>query len=57
MMWIRICRFFGPRRKLNFNCGYISGEEVEKNRPNLIGKARSEIEIKEVHNERTVRIS
>ena len=44
-------------KELNFNCSYISTEQVEKDRPDLKGKAQSEIEIREVRNARAARVS
>ncbi len=43
--------------ELNLDCGYITGEDVEKNRPNLTGKTDSEKEVREIRNERVSRLS
>lgn len=44
-------------RELNLDCGYISGEDVEMNRPDLIDKVYSEKEVREMRNERVSRLS
>ncbi len=44
-------------KELNLNCGYISGEDVEKNRPDLTGRVYSETEVREMRNERASRLS
>ncbi len=43
--------------ELNLDCGYIRGEDVERNRPDLTGKAHSEAEVREMRNERASRLS
>ncbi len=43
--------------ELNLHCGYISGEDIEKNRPDLTGKVHSETEVGEMRNERVSRLS
>ena len=47
----------GMCKELNLDCGYISGEDVERNRHDLTGKVCSEMEIKELRNERASRLS
>ncbi len=44
-------------RELNLDCGYISREDVEMNRPDLTGRAYSEKEVREARNDRITRIS
>ncbi len=44
-------------RELNLDCRYISMEDVERNRPDLKGKAYSEKEVREMRNERVSRLS
>ena len=44
-------------RELNLDCGYISGEDVERNRPDLTGRVHSEKEVREMRNERISRLS
>ncbi len=44
-------------RELNLDCGYISGEDVERNRPDLTGRVYSEKEIREMRNEHVSRLS
>lgn len=44
-------------KELNVNCGYISGEDVERNRPNLTGKVDSGKEVRKMRDERSSRLS
>ncbi len=44
-------------KELNLDCGYISGEDVERKRPDLTGKAYSEMIVREMRNERISRLS
>ena len=44
-------------KELNLDCGYISGEDVERKRPDLTGKVYSETAIREMRNERVSRLS
>ena len=44
-------------RELNLDCAYISGEDVERNRPDLTGRVYSEKEIREMRNEHVSRLS
>ena len=44
-------------KELNLDCGYVSGEDVERNRPDLTGRVNSEKEIREMRNERISRLS
>ena len=44
-------------KELGLNCRYISGEDVERNRPELTGKVCSETEVMEMRNERISRLS
>ena len=44
-------------RELNLDCGYISGEDVERNRPDLARSVYSEKEVREMRNERVSRPS
>ena len=44
-------------KELNLNCGYMSGEDVERNRPDLTGRVYSEKEVREMRNERISRLS
>ena len=44
-------------RELNLNCGYISGEKVERDRPDLIGKADSGMTVRKMRDERDSRLS
>ena len=39
-------------KELNLDCGYVSGEDVERNRPDLTGRVNSQKEIREMRNER-----
>jgi hypothetical protein len=43
--------------ELNLDCGYMSGEDVERNRPDLTGRVYSEKEVREMRNERISRLS
>ena len=42
--------------ELNLNCKYVTGEEVEKQRPDLTGKVLSEMEVRRMRNERNSRL-
>ncbi|HLH86538.1 MAG TPA: hypothetical protein VKU79_06730 [Thermoplasmataceae archaeon] len=42
--------------ELNLDCKYISGEDVERNRPDLTGRVYSEKEVREMRNERNSRL-
>jgi hypothetical protein len=44
-------------KELNLDCGYISGEDVERERPDLAGKVHSETIVREMRNERVSRLS
>jgi hypothetical protein len=44
-------------RELNLDCGYISGEDVERKRPDLTSKVHSETIVREIRNERVSRLS
>jgi hypothetical protein len=44
-------------KELKLDCGYISGEDVERERPDLTGKAYSENIVREMRNERVSRLS
>ena len=44
-------------KDLNIDCGYMSGEDVENNRPDLTGRVESEKEVREMRNERISRLS
>ncbi len=44
-------------KELNLDCGYISGEDVERKRPDLAGKAYSETIVREMRNGRVSRLS
>jgi len=44
-------------KELNLNCGYVSGEDVERERPDFKGKAHSEAILREIRNERVSRLS
>lgn len=43
-------------KELNLNCKYVAGDEMEKQRPNLTGKVLSEMEVREIRNERNSRL-
>ncbi|PYB68474.1 hypothetical protein DMB44_03800 [Thermoplasma sp. Kam2015] len=43
--------------ELDIDCEYITGENVERNRPDLTGKALAENEIKEMRGERASHLS
>ncbi len=43
--------------ELNLDCGYINGEDVERNRPDLTGRMNSEKEVRKMRNERTSHLS
>lgn len=43
--------------ELNLNCRYVTGEEVERQRPDLTGKVLSEMEVREMRDERSSRLS
>ncbi|MHB1441014.1 MAG: DUF6364 family protein [Cuniculiplasma sp.] len=43
--------------ELKLNCQYISGEDVEKYRPDLRGKVDAETELRQIRNERSSRLS
>lgn len=45
------------RKELYLGREYISGEDVEKNRPDLTGRVHSEKEVRELRNERDTRLS
>lgn len=47
----------GVCEELGLNCEYLTGEDVEKQRPDLTGKALSELEVREMRNERSSRLS
>lgn len=47
----------GLCRELNLECGYISAENVEMNRPDLTGKAYAEREVKGLRSKRVSRLS
>lgn len=42
--------------ELNLNCKYVTSEQMEKQRPNLTGKVLSEMEVREMRNERNSRL-
>lgn len=44
-------------KEMELDCEYISGEEVEKQRPDLKGKVQAESEVREMRNGRAARIS
>ena len=44
-------------KELNLDCGYMSGEDIERNRPDLTGRVYSEKEVREMRNERISRLS
>ena len=44
-------------KEINLDCGYMSGEDVERNRPNLTGRVNSEKEVREMGNGRNSRLS
>ena len=44
-------------KEINLDCGYMSGEDVERNRPDLTGRVYSEKEVREMRNERISRLS
>ena len=44
-------------KELNLHCGYISGEDVERNRTDMVGKADSETEVKKMRHGRISRLS
>ncbi|WP_393971314.1 hypothetical protein OXIME_001586 [Oxyplasma meridianum] len=44
-------------KELNLDCRYISGEDVEKDRPDLTGRVYSETEVRELRDERDLRLS
>jgi hypothetical protein len=41
---------------LSLNCGYVSSEEVERNRPDLRGRTSSEREVRGIRRERLSRL-
>ena len=47
----------GLCRDLGLHCHYISGEEVERNRPDLTGKIDSASEVRRLRDERSSRLS
>lgn len=42
--------------ELNLNCKYVTGEEVERQRPDLTGKVLSELEVREMRDDRSSRL-
>jgi hypothetical protein len=44
-------------KELGLNCEYVSGEDVERNRPDLVGKADSETEVRKMRYGRISRLS
>ena len=44
-------------KELNLYCGYVSGGDVERNRPDMVGKADSETEVKKMRHGRISRQS
>ena len=44
-------------KEMELDCEYISGEEIERQRPDFKGKVLAEKEVREMRNGRTTRIS
>ena len=44
-------------KELNLHCGYVSGEDVERNRPDLSGRADSAAEVGKTRHGRISRLS
>ena len=44
-------------KELNLDCRYVSGEDVERKRPDLTGKVSSETIVREMRDERASRLS
>lgn len=46
----------GICEELNLNCKYVTGEEVERQRPDLTGKVLSELEVREMRDDCSSRL-